>query len=266
MGRVWQYLPPGPEDTTASAFGWYASVMPGKNVVPVASSVCHYPPRPAGDTTVAQPLRGEYRAFSDIRTGKSSLLRVLSEAAPETPANSAQQRYCPPSLISLPCILFPDVPFFPDAFSCRRPHLSVPLLIRQNSAGSLSSNARRNTFGSPLPATTSAIRTDMTLICRTRHRTKPIWCTSSAAGILRRALIRRMASCGEPQARIPIPTSITAGVYNSPRLITRPVRPVAPTFAGETPHHPEDFPFQPGLFMARHLGHHLNTVANTDQR
>ncbi|MBK2431173.1 hypothetical protein FKB37_25330, partial [Klebsiella pneumoniae] len=54
----------------------------------------------------------------------------------------------------MPCILFPDVPFFPDAFSCRLPHLSVPLLIRQNSAGSLSSNARRNTFGSPLPATT----------------------------------------------------------------------------------------------------------------
>ena len=24
---------------------------------------------------------------------------------------------------------------------------------------------------------------------------------------------------------------------------------------------PEDFPFQPGLFMARHLGHHLITVA-----
>lgn len=113
-------------------------------------------------------------AFSDLRTGKSSLLRVLSEAAPEIPANSAQQRYCPPSLISLPCILFPDVPFFPDAFSCRLPHLSVPLLIRQNSAGSLSSNARRNTFGSPLPATTSAIRTDMTLICRKWHRTKPI--------------------------------------------------------------------------------------------
>lgn len=173
--RVWQYLPPGPEDTTASAFGWYASVMPGKNVVPVASSVCHYPPRPAGDTTVAQPLRGEYPGLSvTSEPGKSSLLRVLSEAAPETPANSAQQRYCPPSLISLRCLLFPDIPFFPDAFSCRLPHLSVPLLIRQNSAGSLSSNARRNTFGSPLPATTSAIRTDMTLICRKRHRTKPI--------------------------------------------------------------------------------------------
>ncbi len=173
--RVWQYLPPGPEDTTASVFGWYASAMPGKNVVPVASSVCHYPPRPAGDTTVAQPLRGEYPGLSvTSEPGKSSLLHVLSEAAPEIPANSAQQRYCPPSLISLPCILFPDVPFFPDAFSCRLPHLSVPLLIRQNSAGSLSSNARRNTFGSPLPATTSAIRTDMTLICRKWHRTKPI--------------------------------------------------------------------------------------------
>ena len=173
--RVWLYLPPGSEDTTASVFGWYPSAMPGKNVVPVASSVCHYPPRPAGDTTVAQPLRGEYPGLSvTSEPGKSSLLRVLSEAAPEIPANSAQQRYCPPSLISLPCILFPDVPFFPDAFSCRLPHLSVPLLIRQNSAGSLSSNARRNTFGNPLPATTSAIRTDMTLICRKWHRTKPI--------------------------------------------------------------------------------------------
>ncbi|SVM35592.1 Uncharacterised protein [Klebsiella pneumoniae] len=172
---MWRYPPPGPAGTGASASGWYAPAMPGKNAVPVTSSACRCPPRPARDTAASPLLRAESPVLS-VTSGPvtSRPLSDLSEAAPRIPADSSERQQCLPSLVSLPCFVFPYLTVCPGAFAGRFSHRSVPLLICQASAGSLSSNARRKAFGKPLPATTSAVSTDTTEISRTLRRANPV--------------------------------------------------------------------------------------------